>query len=184
VTSENVREGFLDFVKEKYLNSKINEIQKRSVLRYGNVFVNIVGASIGRAAIYNLHQLANINQAVCIVRLKEGISNQFVCDYLNSPPTAQSYYSDNKVETARANISLTNINEMPIDLPSAAEQQEIVQILNDLFAKKQQAKEAAESVLEQIEIMKKVVLARAFRGELGTNDPTEESAVELLKTVL
>jgi len=32
--------------------------------------------------------------------------------------------------------------------------------------------------------MKKAVLARAFRGELGTNDPTEESAVELLKTVL
>ncbi len=30
----------------------------------------------------------------------------------------------------------------------------------------------------------KAVLARAFRGELGTNDPTEESAVELLKNVL
>ena len=25
------------------------------------------------------------------------------------------------------------------------------------------------------------LLARAFRGELGTNDPTEESAVELVK---
>ena len=32
--------------------------------------------------------------------------------------------------------------------------------------------------------MKKAILARAFRGELGTNDPTEESAVELLKSVL
>lgn len=29
--------------------------------------------------------------------------------------------------------------------------------------------------------MKKSILARAFRGELDTNDPSEESAVELLR---
>ena len=39
-------------------------------------------------------------------------------------------------------------------------------------------------MLEQIDLIKKSVLARAFRGELGTNDPSEESAVELLKKVL
>ena len=32
--------------------------------------------------------------------------------------------------------------------------------------------------------MKKSILARAFRGELGTNDPSEESAVELLKEII
>lgn len=32
--------------------------------------------------------------------------------------------------------------------------------------------------------MKKAILSRAFRGNLGTNDPEEESAVELLKEVL
>lgn len=31
---------------------------------------------------------------------------------------------------------------------------------------------------------KKVILSRAFRGELGTNDPEEESGVQLLKEVL
>ena len=48
----------------------------------------------------------------------------------------------------------------------------------------EQAQEAAETVIDQIDTMKKAVLARAFRGELGTNDPTEESAVELLKALL
>ena len=33
-------------------------------------------------------------------------------------------------------------------------------------------------------MMKKSILARAFRGELGTNNPDEESAVELLKSIL
>ena len=73
---------------------------------------------------------------------------------------------------------------MKIDLPSLPEQAEIVRILDDLLAKEQQAEEAAEKVLEQIDLTKKAILARAFRGELGTNDPSEESAVELLKKSL
>ena len=69
-------------------------------------------------------------------------------------------------------------------MPDVVEQTEIVRILDDLLAKEQQAKEAAEAVLEQIDLMKKSILARAFRGELGTNDPTEESAVELVKKII
>ncbi len=183
ITSENVREGYLDLTKEKYLNNQINDIQKRSILNYGDVLVNIVGASIGRAAIYNLHQLANTNQAVCIIRLKSGISNEFICLYLNSP-TAQLYYYDNKVETARANISLKNISTMHIRMPKKNEQKEIIEILSTVLKTEQQTKEAAEAALKQIAAMKKVILARAFRGELGTNDPAEESAAELLKTTL
>lgn len=183
VTSENVRDGYLDLTKEKYLDNRINEIQRRSVLQRGDVLVNIVGASIGRAAIFDLECLANTNQAVCLVRLKGSIVNRFLCYYLNSP-VALTYYGENKVETARANISLTNISDMGIALPSIAEQHENIRILDSLFAKEQQAKEAAEAVLEQIDLLKKSILARAFRGELGTNDPNEESAVELLKEVI
>ena len=73
---------------------------------------------------------------------------------------------------------------MEIHLPSLEEQTEIVHILDSLLSKEQQAKEAAEAVLEKIDLLKKSILARAFRGELGTNDPTEESAVELLKSIL
>ena len=57
----------------------------------------------------------------------------------------------------------------------------IVSVIQKLLSKEQQAKEAAEAILDQIDLMKKSILARAFRGELGTNDPSEESAVELLK---
>lgn len=47
--------------------------------------------------------------------------------------------------------------------------------------KEQQVKEYAGAILIRIDTMKKAILARAFRGELGTNNPNEESAVELLK---
>lgn len=39
------------------------------------------------------------------------------------------------------------------------------------FAKEQQEKDAVDAVIDQIETMKKAVLARTFRGEPGTNDP-------------
>ena len=71
-----------------------------------------------------------------------------------------------------------------LNLPKFNEQREIVRILDGSFAKEQQTKETAEAVLDQIDLMKKSILARAFRGELGTNDPSEESAVELLKQTI
>lgn len=78
-------------------------------------------------------------------------------------------------------LTVPTVKEKVIPLPALNEQTEIVRILDDLLAKEQQAKEAAEGVLEQIDLIKKAILARAFRGELGTNDPNEESVQELLK---
>ena len=69
-------------------------------------------------------------------------------------------------------------------LPSISEQKEIASILDRMYDSELKAIETAEAVIEQIDTMKKAILARAFRGELGTNDPSEESAVELLKRVL
>ena len=72
---------------------------------------------------------------------------------------------------------------MALPLPPLDEQKEIVRVLDNLLENEQTAKELCD-VIEKIDLMKKSILARAFRGELGTNDPKEESAVELLKEVL
>ena len=79
------------------------------------------------------------------------------------------------------NVSQKNMKLVEFPIPKLEEQAEIVRLLDDLLDKEQQAKEAAEGVLEQIDLIKKSVLARAFRGELDTNDPNEESAVSLLR---
>ena len=55
---------------------------------------------------------------------------------------------------------------MKINLPTLPEQQEIVRILDSVLEKERTAKQAAEAVLEQIDLLKKTILARAFRGEL------------------
>lgn len=63
-------------------------------------------------------------------------------------------------------VSMDFVKNYPVSIPPIEEQQEIVRILDDLLAKEQKIKDAAEAVLAQIELLKKSILARAFRGEL------------------
>lgn len=124
-----------------------------------------------------------INQALMRVRIFSNINEQYFIYYFGE--ILKGDVIDQANGTAIKNIPPFKIMKaMKIELPSLPEQTEIIRILNNLLSKEQQAKEAAEVVLEQIDLIKKAILARAFRGELGTNDPSEESAVELLKREL
>ncbi|MGG3733935.1 restriction endonuclease subunit S [Heyndrickxia coagulans] len=71
----------------------------------------------------------------------------------------------------------------PFPLPPKEEQNAIVDILDEIFTRDDIAYRIIETKYE-LETLKQSILSKAFRGELGTNDPTEESAIELLKEVL
>ena len=147
----------------------------------GTVLVAMYGQGLtrGRSAILGVP--ATTNQAVCALQPCDRLGNRYLYYYFMA-----NYweYREKAVGGNQPNYSATMIGKWIINIPSVLEQAEIVRILDDLLAKEQQAKEAAEAVLEQIDLMKKSILARAFRGELGTNDPTEESAVELVKNII
>lgn len=104
------------------------------------------------------------------------------------------YYmlSDNFLEQASSagsrsvlpKINQKELSKLLVNIPSIEEQKEIVKILDRLLPYEQNAAENAQVVLEQIEVIKKSILFKAFRGELGTNSPGEESAIKLLKKIL
>ena len=73
-------------------------------------------------------------------------------------------------------LSLLNVKDMQVPLPLLAEQIEITQILHRFFALEDLAFTSAQTALAKIDLIKKSILARAFRGELGTNDPAEARA--------
>lgn len=54
-----------------------------------------------------------------------------------------------------------------LNLPPLDEQKEIVRILDDLLGREQRAKDLAGKTLDRVEMMKKSILTRAFRGELN-----------------
>ncbi len=124
VTSENVREGYIDLSNPKYIEDGFNEKQKRSVLQYGDFLINIVGASIGRAAQFLYERKANINQAAALVRLGDKrIRDKYLLIYLNSEK-AQQMYNSMKSDTGRANLSLQDISNLSILIPPVTEQVE------------------------------------------------------------
>lgn len=86
--------------------------------------------------------------------------------------------------TTVESINSKALKEFVFKCPSLPEQHEIVRLIDDLLTRERSAQQAAEQALASIELMKKSILARAFRGELGTNKASEASAVELLKQVL
>ena len=63
-------------------------------------------------------------------------------------------------------INQKELSVIPMQICSLPEQVEIVRILDIIMEKENKAKQAAEAVLEQIDLLKKSILARAFRGEL------------------
>lgn len=80
-------------------------------------------------------------------------------------------------------IRKDDLLNMEINLPIIEEQQEIVKILDKIFAKYDKTK-ALQNQLEKIELLKKSILAKAFRGQLGTNNPSDENATGLLQEIL
>lgn len=89
-----------------------------------------------------------------------------------------------KSGTTVESVEAKKLMDYKIPVATPEEQIEVVNQIEKLINKEEAAKEAAESVIESIELMKKSILAKAFRGELGTNIADEESSMELLKSII
>ncbi len=118
-----------------------------------------------------------------IIRLQEGYDAAFYSQIIASHTSVQ-FLEENCVGSTMNNLNEKIVKSLPMPDYSKEEQRLIVAILVSVFEKEEQAYKTAEQIVDQIETMKKTILAHAFRGELGTNDPTEESAEELLKRIL
>lgn len=133
ITSENIGKEKLLMNKAKYVEKKFNDMHSTSILKFGDILTNIVGASIGRTAIYNLNsENSNINQAVCIIRLINLDFRMYIIKFLNSPIAFQMM-TNNCVDSARANLSLSSVSNFLIPLPPLAEQKRIVEKIEELM---------------------------------------------------
>lgn len=140
---------------------------------------------VGKCALVrNLDRKYTYASFLIRLRTVEGVLAEYIVWYLNSEDARRQLFRKAKSSAGIHNINSKEIADIDIKIPSIEEQHEVVSILSNLIDKERQVREATDAMIERIDVMKKAILARAFRGKLGTNDPSEESAVELLKQIV
>lgn len=162
VTSENVGSYSLLLDSPKFVETKFNEIEPRSILQKGDYLMNIVGASIGRTATFDRDDVANINQAVCLIRIEnQALSKAYLLHFFNSQ-TCLEYMFDKQVDNARPNLSMGNIAKFLIPIAPQAEQQRIVAKVDALMALCDQLKTRIQQANQQQKAIANALVAQSI----------------------
>ena len=182
VTSKNLKNGNITNDNIKYISKEdYDKINERSKVDVGDILFAMIG-TIGNPVVVEEEPNFAIKNVALFKAIGE-INSYFVKYYLESRFVVDKMAKEAKGSTQRF-VSLKYLRSFPIKVPTKTEQQEVVRLLDEIFEQEQQAQSAVETVLADIDTLKKSILARAFRGELSTNNPQEENAVEMLKAVL
>lgn len=172
-------------IKNSYLYDTIDKITEKGVKNSStNVAKNgeiILVTRISPGKVTIAQKDIAINQDLKIVRPKiEEIEYKYM--YYLFLYKEKELISKSQGTTVKG-ITISELNKIQISLPVLEEQKEIVRILDKLLEEETKIENLSQ-LEEQIELIKKSILAKAFRGELGTNCGEDESALELLKEIL
>ena len=182
----NIGDGIIEFSDLKYLSEEIDntshEVFENDILVIrSNGSRNLVGRCALVPKLDRKYAYASF-----LIRLK--VSNrvlpQYLVYFLNSSIARIQLFSKAKSSSGIHNINSKELGAIKIKIPSLKEQKQILLVIDSLIKKEKKAREIAEMSIDSVDAMKKSILAKAFRGELGTNNPDEESAVELLKHII
>ena len=141
----------IDFSKLLHIKESIhNTLMANSHLKNGDLLVAIVGATIGKIGVYKYCDEANINQAICAVRLQDTLNPYYVQAFLQTN-IGQKIIERIKRPVARANINLEEVGNIPIPLLSPSLQKQIVEIMNNGRLQKQIKEAEAQQLLDSID---------------------------------
>lgn len=178
----NVNTGFISFEKCRFVPEEYYDgLSETRTPEIGDILYTIVGS-------YGIPVMVDTDKKFCFQRhmalLKpKDIYNRFLWRQLQT----QSFFEQATsiaTGTAQLTVPIKGLRKLIVKCPTLPEQHEIVCLIDDLVARERSAQQATEQALARIDLMKKSILARAFRGELGTNKASEASALELLQQVL
>lgn len=187
----NLYGGVLDlsrspvFICEDELDEKIIN---RAKIKNGDILITLTGTKYKRdygyaVCIENPENLY-VNQRILCLTPNANINRDYLLYYLRSNIFRDIFFSNETGGVNQGNVSSKFVENIEIQVPPIEEQIAIITVMNNILLKEERAKKFAECVLQRIDLMKKSILTKAFRGELGTNNPEEESAIKLLKKIL
>ncbi|WP_342494234.1 restriction endonuclease subunit S [Bacillus sp. FSL M7-0307] len=182
----NVQEGYLYFDEVKEIAVSQEDVNKYQ-LAIGDLLITEGGDrdKLGRCAIWNNEIPGCIHQNhIYRARLYAGLKPEYI-SYMLRTRFAKTYFFDNASQSVNlASINMTVLGKLPIPIPPEEEQEKIVEVINYYFNIFGKVEEEYYQVKEKLDTLKQSILSKAFQGELGTDDPSDENAIELLKEIL
>lgn len=182
----NIGEGVIDFSDLKYMQGEF-ENSSHEVFENDILIIRSNGSRdlIGKCAIVPTLD-RRFAYASFLIRIKasDKVLPNYLVRYINSSMARGQLFAKAKSSSGIHNINSKELGGIRIDVPTIEEQTEVLKIIEPLIKKELDVKDITSHMIENIAELKKSILAKAFRGELGTNVSLEESSIELLKKMI
>lgn len=182
----NIGEGVIDFSDLKYMQGEL-ENSSHEVFENDILIIRSNGSRdlVGKCAIVPALE-RRFAYASFLIRIKasDKVLPNYLVRYINSSMARGQLFAKAKSSSGIHNINSKELGSIRIDVPTIEEQTEILKIIEPLIKKELDVKDITSHMIENIAELKKSILAKAFRGELGTNVSLEESSIELLKKTI
>lgn len=124
----------IDQSKFSYIDEETHCLLKRSVI-YENDIVFTIAGTLGRFALIDKEIVpANINQAVAIIRARDGISPYYLYSCFLGGWHSE-FYSKRMQQAVQANLSLTTIKALPIPILEGIDMENYLSLIEPLIRK-------------------------------------------------
>jgi type I restriction enzyme S subunit len=181
----NVQRGYLDLREMAFIRVPRKRLDAL-LLQDGDILFNEGGDrdKVGRGWIWEaqITECVFQNHVFRARLLNEGNQPKYVSWWANTCG-ASHFLGQGKQTTNLASISKTTLGLLPIQLPCAAEQEEIVRRVETFFTLADQLEARLTAGRKVVDRLTPALLAKAFRGELVPQDPNDEPASVLLERI-
>lgn len=179
----NIQRGKLIWEDLVY-TSDPDEVEKYRLVK-GDVLFNRTNSPelVGKTTIYRGEQEAIYAGYLIKVQGSALLNPEFLNIALNSP-YAKNYCMSVKTDgVSQSNINAQKLGAFPCPLPPIEEQNEIVRLVEQYFTFSDTIEAQVKKAQARVDNLTQSILAKAFRGELVSQDPNDEPADKLLERI-
>lgn len=160
IKTGELNNGWIYDTEEKITDEGLKKSSAKLFPPY-SVLIAMYGATIGKVAILGVP--ATTNQACACAVCNQSLLYMYLFYYCISQ---KNVFIEKGKGGAQPNISQIILKQHPIPFPPLSEQQRIVERIEELFAKLDEAKERLQEVADSFAVRKAAILHKAFTGEL------------------
>ncbi|HEY5375011.1 MAG TPA: restriction endonuclease subunit S, partial [Polyangiaceae bacterium] len=163
----------------KRVHLKIAAEFERTRLEGNEVLIAIRGTVGATAVATEAMTGMNISREVAMIPLLPGVASRYLMFCLASPE-ARARVMKHVKGVAQAGINLADLRVLPVPIAPEREQTALLAALEDHLGACSRVETERRSAAEAVTALDRSMLARAFRGELVPQDPTDEPAEAML----